>query len=103
MFPILYRYSPLHNLKRGTCHPATLVVAADHDDRVVPSHSFKYLAALQTAQSCKRPVLLRVEKQGSHGYRPTDRRIAELADGWAFVAAWTGLSSVGDAPAARRR
>ncbi|MGH7823687.1 MAG: prolyl oligopeptidase family serine peptidase [Candidatus Binatia bacterium] len=102
MFSILYRYSPLHNLKAGTCHPATLVLTADHDDRVVPSHSFKYLATLQAAQNCKRPVLLRVEKQASHRYRPTDRMIAELADSWAFVAAWTGMFSAGDAAADQR-
>jgi prolyl oligopeptidase len=102
MFPILYRYSPLHNIKPGICYPATLVVAADHDDRVVPSHSFKYIAALQATQRCKRPALLRVERQGSHGYRPTDRRIAELADRWAFVAAWTGLQPEADAVAEHR-
>jgi prolyl oligopeptidase len=102
MFPILYRYSPLHNVKAGICHPATLVVAADHDDRVVPSHSFKYVAALQATQRCKRPALIRVERQGSHGYRPTDRRIAELADRWAFVAAWTGLQPEADALAEQR-
>ncbi len=65
----LFAYSPLHNLKPGTCYPATLVTTADHDDRVVPSHSYKFAAALQAAQGCDRPVLLRVETQGSHGYR----------------------------------
>jgi prolyl oligopeptidase len=86
-FPYLYRYSPLHNLKKGACYPATLVTTADHDDRVVPSHSFKFTAALQEAQGCDRPVLIRVETQASHGYRPTDKRIAELADEWAFALA----------------
>ena len=75
----------------GQCYPATLVTTADHDDRVVPSHSFKFVAALQAAQGCDRPVLIRVETQGSHGYRPTDKRIAELADQWAFAAAHTGV------------
>jgi len=103
MFPILYRYSPLHNLKAGVCYPATLAVAAAHDDRVVPSHSFKYVAALQAVQRCKRPVLLRVERQGSHDYRTTDRWIAELADRWAFVAAWTGLRPNAIAAASRRQ
>jgi prolyl oligopeptidase len=84
-FAYLYRYSPLHNIKPGTCYPATLVTTADHDDRVVPSHSFKFAATLQTAQACNRPVLIRVETQGSHGYRPTDKRIAEVADQWAFA------------------
>ncbi len=77
------------------CYPATLITTADHDDRVVPSHSFKFAAALQAAQSavpnCDNPVLLRVEALGSHGYRPLDRRIAELADIWAFVARHTGM------------
>ena len=71
----------------GICYPATLVTTADHDDRVVPSHSFKFTATLQAAQGCDRPVLIRVETQASHGYRPTDKRIAELADEWAFALA----------------
>ena len=90
-FAFLRAYSPLHNLVEGTCYPATLVCTADHDDRVVPSHSFKFIAALQQVQGCDRPVLIRVETQASHGYRPTDKRIAELADQWAFAAAHTGV------------
>ena len=86
-FAYLSKYSPLHNVKAGACYPATLVTTADHDDRVVPSHSFKFTAAMQPAQGCARPVLIRVETQGSHGYRPTDKRIAELADEWAFALA----------------
>jgi prolyl oligopeptidase len=86
-FTYLLQYSPLHNLRPGTCYPATLITTADHDDRVVPSHSFKFAAALQAAQGCDRPVLIRVETQGSHGYRPTDKLIAEKADQWAFAAA----------------
>ncbi|MCM2310742.1 MAG: prolyl oligopeptidase family serine peptidase [Steroidobacteraceae bacterium] len=83
----LLAYSPLHNLKPGTCYPATLITTADRDDRVVPSHSFKFAAALQKAQGCDRPALIRVEVAGSHGYRPTDRVIAEWADVWAFTLA----------------
>ena len=86
-FAYLYKYSPLHNAKRGTCYPATLVTTADHDDRVVPSHSFKFMATMQPAQGCDKPIMIRVETQGSHGYRPTDKRIAELADEWAFALA----------------
>ena len=86
-FAYLYKYSPLQNVKAGTCYPATLVTTADHDDRVVPSHSFKFTATLQQAQGCSKPVLIRVETQASHGYRPTDKRIAELADEWAFALA----------------
>ena len=86
----LLRYSPLHNLKPGTCYPATLVTTADHDDRVVPSHSFKFTATLQAAQGCPRPVLIRVETAGSHGYRPTDRVIAEVADEYSFALANLG-------------
>jgi len=81
----LLAYSPLHTLKAGTCYPATLITTADRDDRVVPSHSFKFAAALQKAQGCPRPVLIRIEVAGSHGYRPTDRVIAEVADVWAFT------------------
>jgi prolyl oligopeptidase len=86
-FPFLYKYSPVHNVKPGTCYPATLVTTADHDDRVVPSHSFKFVATMQAAQSCDKPILIRVETLGSHGYRPTDKRIAELADQWSFTLA----------------
>jgi prolyl oligopeptidase len=81
----LLAYSPLHTLEAGTCYPATLITTADRDDRVVPSHSFKFAAALQKAQGCPRPTLIRVEVAGSHGYRPTDRDIAETADVWAFA------------------
>ncbi len=91
-FPYLRAYSPVHNIMDGRCYPATLVTTADHDDRVVPSHSFKFTAALQKAQGCVKPVLIRVETQGSHGYRPTDKRIAELADLWAFSAAQMGVT-----------
>jgi prolyl oligopeptidase len=90
-FAVLYKYSPLHNITSGTCYPATLVTTADHDDRVVPSHSFKFTATLQAAQGCDRPVLIRVETGGSHNFRPTDKRIAELADEWTFAAAAMGI------------
>ena len=86
LFPHLLKYSPLHNIKPGACYPATLVTTADHDDRVVPSHSFKFTAALQAAQGCDRPVLIRIETEASHGYSPTDKRIATLADMWTFAA-----------------
>jgi prolyl oligopeptidase len=93
----LRAYSPLQNIKSGVCYPATLVTTSDHDDRVVPSHSFKFAATLQAAQSaaptCTRPTLLRVELEGSHGYRPTDRQIAERADMWAFAAAGLGMGA----------
>ncbi|HEV8365075.1 MAG TPA: prolyl oligopeptidase family serine peptidase, partial [Gemmatimonadaceae bacterium] len=95
-FQYLKAYSPLHNIKPNVCYPATLVTTADHDDRVVPSHSFKFTAAMQEVQTatpgCTRPVLIRVEAQGSHGYRPLDRRIAELADIWAFAARHAGMT-----------
>lgn len=86
----LLAYSPLHNLRPGTCYPATLVTTADHDDRVVPGHSFKFAATLQASQGCARPTLIRVETSGSHGYRPTDRVIAEIADEYAFALANLG-------------
>jgi prolyl oligopeptidase len=92
-FKFLIKYSPLHNIKPGTCYPATLVTTADHDDRVVPSHSFKFTAALQKAQGCEKPVLIRVETAGSHGYRPTNKRIDEVADQWAFTAAQMGIAA----------
>jgi prolyl oligopeptidase len=94
----LFAYSPLHKIKPGICYPATLVFTSDHDDRVVPSHSFKFAATLQAAQraapNCTRPTLLRVEIEGSHGYRPLDRRIAEIADLWTFAAAGLGMGTI---------
>jgi len=94
-FGYLFRYSPLHNLKPGMAYPATLVVTADHDDRVVPSHSYKFAAALQAAQGGAKPVLIRIETKGSHGYRPTDRQIAERTDILAFVANQLGMKLPG--------
>jgi prolyl oligopeptidase len=90
-FRYLIKFSPVHNAKAGTCYPATIVTTADHDDRVVPGHSFKFAAALQAAQGCKRPILIRVETKTSHGYMPTDKRIAQLADVWAFTGWETGM------------
>lgn len=92
-FRTLVGYSPLHNLRPGCCYPATLVTTADHDDRVVPSHSFKFVAALQAAQGCDKPVLIRVETGGSHNFRSTDKRIAELADEWCFIARATRVAT----------
>ena len=86
-FRVLLAYSPLHNIRPDTCYPATLATTADHDDRVVPSHTYKYIATLQHAQGCAKPILLRVETQASHGYRPTSKLIAELADQLAFALA----------------
>ncbi|HEU5184900.1 MAG TPA: prolyl oligopeptidase family serine peptidase [Gemmatimonadaceae bacterium] len=92
-FRYLRAYSPLHNVRAGACYPATLITTSDHDDRVVPSHSYKFAATLQAAQGCEKPILLRVETMASHGYRPTDKRIAELADQWAFTATNTGMKT----------
>ena len=82
----LRAYSPLHNIQSGTCYPPTLVTTADHDDRVVPWHSFKFGAELQYAQGCDKPVLVRVQTRAGHGAgKPTWMRIEEVADQWAFL------------------
>ncbi|WP_442508245.1 prolyl oligopeptidase family serine peptidase [Novipirellula sp. SH528] len=82
----LLSYSPLHNLKPGTCYPATLISTADRDDRVVPGHSFKFAATLQAAQSCDNPTLIRIETRAGHGAgTPVSKRIDEYADLWAFL------------------
>lgn len=86
MFEYLKGYSPLHNLKPGTAYPATLVTTADHDDRVVPAHSFKFAATLQEAHSGEAPVLIRIEKNAGHGAgKPVAKSIAEQADVFAFT------------------
>jgi prolyl oligopeptidase len=85
-FKVLYSYSPYHNLKPGTRYPATLVTTADTDDRVVPSHSFKFIAALQHDQAGPAPVLARIETRAGHGAgRPTAQILEEVADQWAFL------------------
>jgi prolyl oligopeptidase len=91
-FAALYAYSPIHNLKRGTCYPPTLVTTADHDDRVFPGHSFKYAAALQYAQDCENPCLIRIETKAGHGAgKPTTKIIEEAADKWAFLVKELGV------------
>jgi prolyl oligopeptidase len=85
-FDVLHRYSPLHNVKKGTRYPPTLVVTADHDDRVVPAHSHKFTAALQAAQGGDAPILARIETRAGHGAgKPTSKVIEERADVYAFL------------------
>ena len=86
MFPYLKAYSPLHNLSMNTCYPPTLITTGDTDDRVVPAHSFKFAAALQHAQGCDKPVLIRIETRAGHGAgKPTELRIDEAADIYSFL------------------
>ncbi len=92
LFKALLAYSPLHNIKPGTCYPPTLITTADHDDRVVPGHSFKFAAALQAAQACANPVLIRIETKAGHGAgKPTAKQIDETADMWAFLVKALGV------------
>jgi prolyl oligopeptidase len=85
-FPFLYAYSPLHNLKKGTAYPSLLITTADHDDRVVPAHSFKFAAAIQEAHGGDNPVLIRIETKAGHGAgKPTAKIIEEYADQQAFL------------------
>lgn len=92
-FNILYSYSPLHNLKPNTAYPATMVTTADHDDRVVPAHSFKFAATLQENHTGENPVLIRIETKAGHGAgKPTAKIIEELADKWAFLARVLGIA-----------
>ena len=85
-FQFLRAYSPLHNLKAGTKYPATLITTADHDDRVVPGHSFKFAAALQAAQGGTAPVLIRIETKAGHGAgKPTTKQIEEATDKFGFL------------------
>jgi prolyl oligopeptidase len=87
IFKALYAYSPLHNLKSGTKYPATLVTTADHDDRVVPGHSFKFAATLQADQAGPAPVLIRIETKAGHGAgKPISKQIEEIGDAWTFLA-----------------
>jgi prolyl oligopeptidase len=93
-FKALYAYSPLHNIKKGTVYPPTLITTADHDDRVVPGHSFKFAAALQAAQEGNAPILLRVETKAGHGAgRRLSAAIEEQSDVLAFMAKHLGMSA----------
>ena len=88
-FKALVKYSPLHNLKKGACYPATMITTADHDDRVVPAHSFKFAAAAQAAQAGQpgaAPILIRIDSKAGHGAgKPTTKQIEEVADRWGFL------------------
>jgi prolyl oligopeptidase len=91
-FAYLYAYSPLHHIAKGCCYPATFITTADHDDRVVPAHSFKFAATLQAAQGCDKPTLIRIETKAGHGAgKPTTKIIEETADRWAFLVKELGI------------
>lgn len=92
-FKTLYAYSPYHNIRAGKPYPAILAETADTDDRVVPGHTFKYTAMLQSMDLGPKPRIVRIETRAGHGSgKPTDKVIAETADAWAFAAKWTGLT-----------
>ena len=84
-FKALYAYSPIHNVKAGTRYPSILVTTADHDDRVVPAHSFKYAAALQAAQAGDNPVIIRIDTKSGHGASSTTKQLEQTADIYAFI------------------
>jgi prolyl oligopeptidase len=91
-FRILRAYSPYHNIRSGVRYPAVLATTADTDDRVVPGHSFKYIAAIQAADPDGAPHLIRIETRAGHASgKPTDKQIAEYTDMYAFIAHFTGL------------
>ncbi len=94
-FQYLIKYSPLQNIKAGTCYPPTLVTTGDHDDRVVPGHSFKFAATLQAAQGCANPILIRIETKAGHGSgKPVSKMIEEQSEILAFM--WNAVGVRGD-------
>jgi len=94
-YKALRKYSPLHNIRQGTTYPPTLIVTADHDDRVVPGHSFKYAAAMQHAQGADAPILIRIETKAGHGAgKPVNKQIEEAADEYSFLAKALGMKKV---------
>lgn len=95
MFNYLKSYSPVHNVKAGTCYPSTMIITSDHDDRVVPAHSFKFGAELQEKQKCANPILVRIEKNAGHGAgRATDQVISENADLISFALYEMGIKKL---------
>ena len=94
MFEYLHNYSPVHNLKEGTHYPSTMVVTADHDDRVVPAHSYKFAAELQRTHGGDNPVLIRIETRAGHGGgTPVSKRIEQTADQFAFLVRSLGMET----------
>ncbi|MGH8378769.1 MAG: prolyl oligopeptidase family serine peptidase, partial [Gammaproteobacteria bacterium] len=96
-FKWLIKYSPLQNIHKGTCYPPTLITTSWDDDRVVPSHEFKFTAKIQQTQACANPILLRTTGSTSHVYMPTDKQITQTADVWAFQAYSLGIKKAPDA------
>jgi len=90
-FKALYAYSPIHNVKPGTKYPATLITTADHDDRVVPAHNYKYAAVLQAAQAGDGPILIRIDTKSAHGASNTTKAIEQTRDIYAFLFENLGL------------
>ena len=91
-FKTLYAYSPIHNVKAGTKYPATLITTADHDDRVVPAHNFKYAAALQASQGGDNPILIRIDTKSGHGASSTTKQLEQTTDIYAFLMARLGVT-----------
>ena len=95
MFEYLLSYSPLHNVREGVCYPSTMITTGDHDDRVVPAHSFKFGAELQDKQKCQNPILLRIETKGGHGAgKSTEQMINENADKLSFTLWEMGIKTL---------
>jgi prolyl oligopeptidase len=95
MFEYLKSYSPVHNVKNTVCYPSTMIITSDHDDRVVPAHSFKFGAELQAKQSCTQPILIRIETNAGHGAgRSTAQVIGENTDLLSFALFEMGIKSL---------
>ena len=95
MFEYLKGYSPVHNVREGVCYPSTMVITGDHDDRVVPAHSFKFGAELQKKQSCSSPTLMRIEINAGHGAgRSTEQVIGENTDLLSFALYEMGIKAL---------
>ena len=94
-FGALRAYSPLHNIRKGVTYPATLVTTADHDDRVVPAHSFKYAATLQENADEANPALIRIETRSGHGASNLDKQLETLADIYSFIMFNLGVTPTG--------
>ncbi|MFQ5633105.1 MAG: prolyl oligopeptidase family serine peptidase, partial [bacterium] len=93
-FKFLRKYSPLHNTKPGTKYPPVLITTADHDDRVVPGHSYKFASAMQAAQAGDAPILIRIETKAGHGAgKPTSKIIESEADKWGFLMKVLGVNA----------